>query len=156
LWPNIAQQVGLDYLWGALVGSIFMFFIATEAVRYTLATGETIITGFARLWRGWTIGFIEWAFVNAIWSVPVQNGQAQTAACRELRGVGACWAVITEKHRFILFGTYPYEEHWRPARLIGLLVVVAALAVGDRPRLRAHSSSPGSRSSSAERMFKKR
>jgi general L-amino acid transport system permease protein len=21
--------------------------------------------------------------------------------------------VITEKHRFILFGTYPYEEHWR-------------------------------------------
>jgi hypothetical protein len=67
LWPNIAQQVGLDYLWGALVGSIFMFFIATEAVRYTLATGETIITGFARLWRGWTIGFILMALLPNLW-----------------------------------------------------------------------------------------
>jgi hypothetical protein len=67
LWPNIAQQVGLDYMWGALLGSIFMFFIATEAVRYTLATGETIITGFARLWRGWTIGFILMALLPNLW-----------------------------------------------------------------------------------------
>jgi hypothetical protein len=67
LWPNIAQQVGLDYMWGALLGSVFMFFIATEAVRYTLATGETIITGFARVWRGWTIGFILMALLPNLW-----------------------------------------------------------------------------------------
>ncbi|UFN48871.1 amino acid ABC transporter permease [Roseomonas sp. OT10] len=73
----------------------------------------------------WTIGFIDWAFVNAIWSVPSN----QTQACRDLKGVGACWAVITEKHRFILFGTYPFEEHWRPAVVcllfIGLYIVSA-------------------------------
>jgi general L-amino acid transport system permease protein len=77
----------------------------------------------------WTIGFVEWAFVNAIWSVPVVNGQAQTQACREIKGVGACWAVITEKHRFILFGTYPFEQHWRPALVcvlfVGLYIVSA-------------------------------
>ncbi|WP_270936829.1 amino acid ABC transporter permease [Falsiroseomonas oryzae] len=77
----------------------------------------------------WTIGFVEWAFLNAIWEVPVVNGQAQTQACREIKGVGACWAVITEKHRFILFGTYPFEQHWRPALVcllfVGLYVVSA-------------------------------
>ncbi|WP_135467668.1 amino acid ABC transporter permease [Crenalkalicoccus roseus] len=73
----------------------------------------------------WVIGFVEWGILNAVWSVPA----GQTQACREVQGVGACWAVVTEKHRFILFGTYPYEEHWRPALVcalfIGLYVVSA-------------------------------
>ena len=77
----------------------------------------------------WTIGFIDWAFINAIWTVPVNGNVAETGACREIRGTGACWAVIHEKHRFILFGTYPYDEHWRPllvcALFIGLYVVSA-------------------------------
>ncbi len=70
----------------------------------------------------WTIGFVEWAFANAIWSVPYQGNQPQTQICRDMKGVGACWAVVAEKHRFILFGTYPFEEHWRPA-LVCLLFV---------------------------------
>jgi len=73
----------------------------------------------------WAVGFIEWGVINAIWSVP----NNQTQACRDLQGTGACWAVIAEKHRFMLFGTYPYEEHWRPALVcllfIGLFVVSA-------------------------------
>lgn len=87
----------------------------------TLALGYLVVR--------WTIGFVDWAFLNAIWSVPVVNGQAQTQACREIKGVGACWAVVTEKHRFILFGTYPYEEHWRPLLVcvlfVGLYIVSA-------------------------------
>ncbi|NGM23211.1 amino acid ABC transporter permease [Roseomonas stagni] len=82
----------------------------------TLALGYLVVR--------WTIGFIDWAFLNAIWSVPVVNGQAQTQACREIKGVGACWAVVTEKHRFILFGTYPYEEHWRPLLVCVLFVAL--------------------------------
>jgi general L-amino acid transport system permease protein len=66
----------------------------------------------------WILGFVEWGIVNAVWSVP----NNQTQACRDMRGIGACWAVITEKHRFILFGTYPYEEHWRPALCVVLFV----------------------------------
>jgi general L-amino acid transport system permease protein len=73
----------------------------------------------------WAIGFIEWGIVNAVWSV--ENNQTQV--CRDMKGTGACWAVIAEKHRFILFGTYPFEEHWRPALcvllFIGLYVVSA-------------------------------
>jgi general L-amino acid transport system permease protein len=87
-----------------------------------LSTAVTLLLGY--LIVRWTIGFVEWAFVNAIWEVPVVNGQAQTQACREAKGVGACWAVITEKHRFILFGTYPFEEHWRPALVCVLFVAL--------------------------------
>jgi general L-amino acid transport system permease protein len=78
----------------------------------------------------WTIGFVEWAFINAVWSVPMVGNQPQTGTCREMKGVGACWAVIAEKHRFILFGTYPFEEHWRPALVCALFValyIVSAL-----------------------------
>ncbi|WP_439596697.1 amino acid ABC transporter permease [Falsiroseomonas sp.] len=87
----------------------------------TLALGYLLVR--------WTMGFIDWAFVNAIWSVPMNGNLADTSACREIRGTGACWAVIQEKHRFILFGTYPYDEHWRPllvcALFIGLYIVSA-------------------------------
>ena len=62
--------------------------------------------------------FIDWALIHAVW-------QPDSKACRAAQG--ACWGFIAEKHRFILFGTYPYEEHWRPAvatvLLIGLWVV---------------------------------
>ncbi|RKK02598.1 ABC transporter permease subunit [Pseudoroseomonas wenyumeiae] len=78
----------------------------------------------------WAMGLVDWAFINAIWSVPVNDqGIAQTQACRALEGRGACWAVITEKYRFILFGTYPYDQHWRPLLcillFIGLYIVSA-------------------------------
>jgi general L-amino acid transport system permease protein len=65
----------------------------------------------------------QWGLVNAIWSVP----DGQTQACRAARGVGACWAVVTEKHRFILFGTYPFEQQWRPA--LAILIFIALYVV---------------------------
>jgi general L-amino acid transport system permease protein len=76
--------------------------------------------------------FIDWAFVNAIWHAP------DSKVCREAKGIGACWAMITEKHRFILFGTYPFEQHWRPGLCILLLLalyVVSAMRRFWRPAL---------------------
>lgn len=67
LWPYIAQQTGLALLWAALFGALIMFFIAMECVRYTLITGETIITGFTRLWKPWWIGFVLLALVPNVW-----------------------------------------------------------------------------------------
>ncbi|MGH8687358.1 MAG: amino acid ABC transporter permease [Burkholderiales bacterium] len=71
----------------------------------------------AILWLAWRLvpPFVDWAFVHAIWIAP--NSQPCHA-----EGAGACWALITEKHRFILFGTYPYEQHWRPA--LGIIILV--------------------------------
>jgi general L-amino acid transport system permease protein len=104
--PRSAPLAQVGFV-GWLRANLFSGWLSTAV---TLALGYFIIR--------WTIGFVDWALINAVWSVP----NNQTQACRDLRGIGACWAVITEKHRFILFGTYPYEEHWRPALCVVLFV----------------------------------
>ena len=93
-----------------------------------LSTAVTLVCAYLIIRA--VMGFVDWAFINAIWSVPVDSrGIAQTQVCRDLGGTGACWAVVTEKHRFMLFGTYPYEQHWRPALVcilfVGLYIVSA-------------------------------
>jgi general L-amino acid transport system permease protein len=35
---------------------------------------------------------------------------------------GACWSVVANKWRLVLFGLYPYDEQWRPAIALMLLV----------------------------------
>jgi general L-amino acid transport system permease protein len=60
----------------------------------------------------WSAGFIKWGILDAVWYTPDHN------VCRQ--AAGACWAVVAEKHRPMLFGVYPYEEHWR---LVVALVV---------------------------------
>ena len=48
------------------------------------------------------------------------------AACRELEYAGACWGVVAEKYRLILFGRYPYDEQWRPLVATGLMIALLA------------------------------
>jgi general L-amino acid transport system permease protein len=74
----------------------------------------------AILWLAWRYvpPFLDWAFIEAIWRAP------DSSTCRAAEGRGACWAFITEKHRFILFGTYPFEQHWRPALATVLLIAL--------------------------------
>ena len=57
----------------------------------------------------------RWALVDAVW-------RPDAAACRAAQG--ACWGFIVEKYRFILFGTYPYGQQWRPAIATALLLAL--------------------------------
>jgi len=66
------------------------------------------------LWKSVPL-FLDWALFGAVW-------HADPQACRAARGTGACWAFVAEKHRFILFGTYPFEQHWRALAAIALLL----------------------------------
>jgi general L-amino acid transport system permease protein len=71
--------------------------------------------GFAYLaWR-----LVSWGAVHAIWFLPPGAG---STVCRAGRSVGACWAVIPERFRFILFGSYPFDQQWRPGLVCALLV----------------------------------
>jgi general L-amino acid transport system permease protein len=72
------------------------------------------------------VSLVLWGFWNAIWTVPGD----QTGACRAIRGLGACWAVIPEKLRFILFGTYPFDQQWRPA--LATLTFIALFFLSSR------------------------
>src|SRR5690606_3513131 len=48
-------------------------------------------------------------------------------ACQAARGHGACWGVIAEKYRVILFGRYPYDEQWRA--LVATVLVIGGLVL---------------------------
>ena len=65
---------------------------------------------------------IDWAFVRAVWSP--QNA----SLCRESIGQSACWAFVADKYRFILLGTFPADQHWRPALVIAILIALYALS----------------------------
>jgi general L-amino acid transport system permease protein len=66
---------------------------------------------------------LGWLVFDAVW------GAQPVAACDAARGNGACWAVVWEKFRFMMFGVYPFDQQWRPALVIavlcGLLVISA-------------------------------
>lgn len=78
----------------------------------------TLIVGAALLWV--LPGLWRWVVTGAVF-------QPDADACQAARGVGACWGVVVEKYRIILFGRYPFEEQWRP--LVATLVIVATLVV---------------------------
>ena len=52
-WPYITYRSGFVFFWACLLGVITQYFINLEIERWTLATGESAITGFCRLSRWW-------------------------------------------------------------------------------------------------------
>jgi general L-amino acid transport system permease protein len=66
----------------------------------------------------WLPGFVDWAALKAVFAPDADR-------CQAARRIGACWGVITEKHRLIIFGRYPFDEQWRPQ--IATIVLVALL-----------------------------
>ncbi|MCC7272214.1 MAG: amino acid ABC transporter permease [Alphaproteobacteria bacterium] len=62
-----------------------------------------------------------WAFLDSVWTA------GDPAQCRDI--AGACWAVIAEKHRVILFGTYRYDQQWRGVAVIALVVVLSGASM---------------------------
>ena len=60
------------------------------------------------------------------WSITHAVFEPDAGQCRALDGAGACWGVIAEKYRLVLFGRYPYAEHWRPALATALVLAVLA------------------------------
>ena len=58
---------------------------------------------------------LAWALFNAVFAPDPQ-------ACRATKG--ACWGFIVEKFRLMTFGTYPYEQQWRPLAVTLLLLTL--------------------------------
>jgi hypothetical protein len=67
LWPFIASQAGLVFLWGAIVGVGTQLFLNMEIERYTLATGETALTGFNRAWKHWGLVLAVMVYFANLW-----------------------------------------------------------------------------------------
>ena len=95
----IASQVGLVFLWGALLGVGTQFFLNMEIERYTLATGETAMSGFNRFWRHWGLVLAilvyfanlwpGWAMSSATLATYIFGGDARYIAVGSLIVIGA-------------------------------------------------------------------
>jgi general L-amino acid transport system permease protein len=68
----------------------------------------------------WLPGITQWTLLRAVF-------EPDADVCQAARGTGACWGVIVEKYRLIIFGRYPFDEQWRPlvatSMMTGLLVL---------------------------------
>ena len=76
----------------------------------TVLLGTALLLAIPHVW--------SWAIAHAVWI-------ADADQCHAVRGMGACWGVIAEKYRIIIFGRYPFDEQWRP--LIATLLLMAML-----------------------------
>jgi general L-amino acid transport system permease protein len=65
-------------------------------------------------------GLSQWGLFQAVFS-------PDPDACQNARGSGACWGVVAEKWRVIIFGRYPFDQQWRPE--IATLLMVAGVVV---------------------------
>ncbi len=99
LWPFIASQAGLIFLWGAVLGVVTQFFLNMEIERYTLATGETALSGFNRFWKHWGLVFAVmvyfanlwpgWALSSATLASYIFGGEPRVIAIASLFVIGA-------------------------------------------------------------------
>ncbi|WP_372572245.1 amino acid ABC transporter permease [Ruegeria jejuensis] len=80
----------------------------------------TIIVYAVLLWLVWTA--INWALINAVWSAD------NVEQCNK---EGACWSVIDARYRLILFGLYPFDEHWRST--LACLAIVGTIVLSCFP-----------------------
>ena len=74
---------------------------------------------------------LGWGLINAVFAKDYEACHAAS---------GACWGVVSEKFRIIIFGRYPFEEQWRAliatVVLLGLLIA-SCMRVCWRPWLGA-------------------
>ncbi len=93
---------------GPIAWMRFNLFGSWPTTVMTLVIGAILLTALPQL--------LSWALFRASW-LPDYD------ACR-VEGVGACWGVVSEKYRFIIFGRYPFEEQWRPLVATALMLAL--------------------------------
>jgi len=69
----------------------------------------------------WLPGILDWSIFRAV-------TEPNAERCQAARGEGACWGVIFEKYRLIIFGRYPFSQQWRPELATILLVTLLVLS----------------------------
>ena len=95
---------------GLLAWCKFNLFSNWSTSLGTVLVGTALLYAIAR--------FLQWAVVDAVWVIDYN-------VCHDASG--ACWGVVREKFRFILFGRYPFDEHWRA--LICTVMLLALIVV---------------------------
>lgn len=129
VWPRIVAQYGATMVWAAVVGVFLQLWINFEIARWTIATGETVYTGYCRVWRGFAPIFILLTILG--WLAPGwgrASGLALKALCVGPDGFGSdtFWTAVTfGMVAVLLFGPkLVYQSVERTIEILVLVIVV--------------------------------
>lgn len=147
VWPRHVAEFGAGMAWCAAVGVFIQLWINLEVGRWTVATGETVYTGYSRLWRGFGPLFI---LLNvAGWLAPGWARASGSAAKALLVGPAfgqgtfwgsdTCWTTLTFAVVWLLlFGPKMiYQSVEKSIEImvitvtVGLIVVACAVGTAD-------------------------
>jgi hypothetical protein len=135
LYPFIASQAGLVFLWAAVVGILVQFFINMEIERYTLATGETALGGFMRMWKPWGGILAAGAILATMWpgwataaatitTFAVGGGDATLIAVAGLVAIGVALTVSP-----VVYQTVEKLQFLKVAAVLVFLVIALFAAI---------------------------
>lgn len=135
LWPYITYMSGFVFFWACIIGVTMQYFMNMEVTRWTLATGESAITGFCRLNRHWAWAFLVLNIVP--WMIPawatgaaeminwlLYNGESRYVREFSIAGLFLCGLILTA-------GPVLYEtvERVQIVLVTGIVLVVIVLAI---------------------------
>ncbi len=134
IWPRIAAEYGGSMVWAAVVGIFIQLWVNFEVARWTIATGETVYTGYSRVWRGFAPLFILLTLVS--WIAPGwarASGLALKALLIGPEGWGSdtFWTVVTfGAVTLILFGPkLIYNSVEKTIEVLVAIVTIGLIAV---------------------------
>ncbi len=138
LWPYITSKVGLVMLWAALVGVTVQYFLNMEIERWTLATGETAVAGFVRLWKPWGAIMAVCGFVCIVWPGWATSGATILGFALGYDGGTASWVAVialiamalTLTLSPVVYNTLEKLETIKVVAVILFLLVAIAVAIG--------------------------
>ncbi len=67
IFPTLTLKYGFTIMWAAWIGLLTQYMLNMEISRYTLASGETILTGFSRIWKPWAWIFLACNILPWMW-----------------------------------------------------------------------------------------
>lgn len=139
IWPRIVAEFGGSMIWAAVLGIFLQLWINFEVGRWTIATGETVYTGYSRVWRGFAPFFLGLTLFS--WIAPGW-GRASGLALKALlvgpagSGSDTFWTAIAFVGvALVLFGPkLIYQSLERTVELLVVVVtfglIIVAFAVG--------------------------
>ena len=99
----------------------FVAWVRQNFFATPLDAAASLVFGVLIVWL--VVRLADWMLITAVWSVEHRDACGLSS--------GACWAVIADRGRLILFGLYPQEEHWRST--LACLVIIATMALSCVP-----------------------
>jgi hypothetical protein len=134
LWPRLTVEWGFAVFWAAWVGVTIQFFLNMEIERWTLATGESAVTGFFRL--AWLFGPVFLVCGSLPWIWPGWATGGATLLSWELggdvrvlaiSGLVLCGAILSLGP--VVYRTVELIQTVFVATIFVLLLVLAAAVV---------------------------